>query len=197
MKKVLFVLSIISFFVLTSCTSKDDSLDEIRRLANENIKSRQELMVLKSENAKLKAENKSLQKNLEFYMLSTEQQYYEISKSHNEMINRISETAKFKDLIKIYISALQGENEENYGALIYSRIQNEGMEKFITLLIEENIDKIDGITKSLVNYSIKNQRKESLNNIVIDYENNKQIEPNSKESYIILRLHKLLLSKEE
>jgi predicted nuclease with TOPRIM domain len=143
--------------MLSSCNSNVDSndKDKIRRLAGENIKLRQELALLKSECNTLKADKEGLEQSLELNILSKQEQYNEISKHHMELVNKVNETANLQKLIKLYIPFLIGEHKEKYGGIIYSRIQSEGIDKFISLLTKENIEKIDNITNSLIslNYS--------------------------------------------
>lgn len=171
---------------MTSCNSKDK--DEIKRLASENIKARQELMELRTEYNKLKAENIGLQESLELSRLSQKELSKEMSKNHMELLYKVNKTKDFKQLIKTYAQYLTGEYEENYGGMIYSRIQEEGMDAFISLLSKENIYKIDKISNALVSYVQKNDEIDSLNEMINKYGKKKKIEIYNNEFYILLRL---------
>lgn len=190
LKRVLFFTFFIVVLMLTSCNSKDK--DEIRRLAGENIKARQELMELKSERDKLKAENTGLQESLELSRLSQEELCKEMSKTHMELLYKVNKKENFQQLIKTYAAYLTGEYEENYGGMIYLRVQTEGMDKFISLLSKEHIYKIDKITTALVRYVEKNDKSDSLNKIIHEYENEKKIVIYNNEFYILLRLIRLM-----
>jgi hypothetical protein len=185
---------LINLIILTACSSNVNSKDkdEVRRLASKNIKLRQELMTLKSECNQLKADNEGLEQTLELNRLTKEEQYNRISKEHMELINKANETDNFQQLIKLYAPFLIGEHEEKYGEIIYSRIQSDEIDKFISLLGKENIYKVDDITNSLVIYADKNGINNDLSKIIDEYEEHNQIGLESKEFYILLRLHRLI-----
>lgn len=194
MRRLLVLFLFINIFILTSCSlaTSSNEQNEIKRLASENIKLRQELMELKSEVDKLKADNEGLRESLEINILSKEEQYNKMSRDIMEIINKVNKSGNFKRLIKMYPPYLSGKYIEEYGGIIYKKIQSEGIEKFISLLKEEHISSIDNITSSLAVYCKNNKTVDNLNKIIVEYEKNNKIKSDSMDFYILLRLNKLM-----
>lgn len=190
MKKLILIM-VLALIIPSGCSRSDQDdqhLDEIRRLAGENIKLRQEQAELRRvadefENYKITAEE-----NLRFARMTQAELLVEFSNENMTIIRELGEEPSLRVLFMLGRFGFKGSNAIEYGGMVYDKIIDMGMDDFIHELSQYSIEITDGVTESLYDYVRENQMEAQILQALNEAGEKESI----LEAYIITRLKALL-----
>jgi len=192
MKQRTLVSLIVLLILLTGCTNQspeqNENLDEVKRLADENIKLRQEQAELKTKVEELEVDKINAEENLRFARMTQEELLKEMSEDNLEMIQK-TENLSWESVFGLSRFEFQGSSNIEFGNIINERIEDDGIDTVFNELSLERVEIIDNVTKSLCAYIKKEALEAQFQATMSDFETS---DSNNRE-YIVLRIKTLLL----
>lgn len=187
---VIFMVTVI-FSVMLYMTNTSNESKEVKRLANENYKLRNEIMRLKvteEDNVEIVA---NLEKTIEIIQLQVVKlseredfEHYKMIKAHimNPQANEVTSKSSKNGIIS---------DEKELRIILECIVDQNTFDEFITSLAEEKLIVIDHLTRSLDRLIKEEERTDEF----IEYIHNFRVRVTIEKSYIISRFKYMLMSQ--